>query len=110
MNGTYTLADGTVYSKRKNFCPFSTHPLETYASFIGNEKIERLQSISQQLKGLKVLELNSTAQGGGVAEMLYSSIPFLNMLGIEAEWKIIQGHKDYFECTNRDFPYQLVVS
>jgi len=101
MNSTYTLADGTVYSKRKNFCPFSTHPLETYASVIGNEKIERLQSISQQLKGLKVLELNSTAQGGGVAEMLYSSIPFLNMLGIEAEWKIIQGHKDYFECTKK---------
>ena len=101
MNSTYTLADGTVYSKRKDFCPFSTHPLEIYASVIGNEKIERLQSISQQLKGLKVLELNSTAQGGGVAEMLYSSVPFLNMLGIEAEWKTIQGRKNYFECTKK---------
>ena len=101
MNSTYTLADGTVYSKRKNFCPFSIHPLETYASIIGNEKVERLQSISQQLKDLKVLELNSTAQGGGVAEMLYSSIPFLNMLDIEAEWKTIQGHKKYFECTKK---------
>ena len=101
MNNTCTLADGTIYSKRKNFCPFSVHPLETYASIIGNEKVERLQSVSQQLKGLKVLELNSTAQGGGVAEMLYSSVPFLNMLDIEAEWKIIQGHKKYFECTKK---------
>ncbi|MFC2073102.1 glycosyltransferase [Chloroflexota bacterium] len=63
--------------------------------------MEKLHSISQPLKGLKILELNSTAQGGGVAEMLYSSVPFLNMLGIEAEWKIINGHKEYFECTKK---------
>ena len=93
------LADGTVYSKRKNFCPFSTPPLEAYVSILSQERIERLQRIVQKLKGLKLLELNSTAQGGGVAEMLYSSIPFLNSLGIEAEWKIIHGNKEYFECT-----------
>ena len=37
----FPLADGTVYSKRKNFCPFSIPPLEAYASFLGEEKIER---------------------------------------------------------------------
>ena len=93
------LADGTVYSKRKNFCPFSASPLEAYASILSEERIERLQRIAQKLKGLKILELNSSAQGGGVAEMLYSSIPFLNSLGIEAEWKVIPGNKEYFECT-----------
>ena len=101
MNSTNILADGTVYSKRKNFCPFSTHSLETYKAIAGDGKIEKLQGVSQRLKGLKILELNSTAQGGGVAEMLYSSVPFLNMLGIEAEWKIIQGHRSYFECTKK---------
>ncbi len=93
------LADGTVYSQRKNFCPFSTPPLEAYAPIVGEEKIDRLQGIARKLRGLKLLELNSTAQGGGVAEMLYSSIPFLNSLGIEDEWKIIHGNKEYFECT-----------
>jgi len=96
---TSSLADGTVYSKRKNFCPFSTPPLEAYAPIIGEKRIERLQRAAQQLKGLKLLELNATAQGGGVAELLYSAIPFLNGLGIEAEWKIIRGNKEYFECT-----------
>jgi len=101
MSVSSILGDGTVYSRRKNFCPFSTSPLESYASIVGDEKIERLQNIGQRLKGLKILELNTTAQGGGVAEMLYSSIPFLNLLGIEAEWKIISGRKSYYECTKK---------
>ena len=97
--GSSSLADGTIYSRRKDFCPFSTPPLEAYVPIIGEEKIERLQETAQQLKGLKLLELNATAQGGGVAEMLYSSIPFMNMLGIETEWKTIRGSREYFEVT-----------
>jgi len=93
------LADGTVYSKRKNFCPFSVSPLEAYTSILDEERIERLQNIAQRLKGLKILGLNATAQGGGVAEMLYSAVPFLNELGIETEWKIVCGPREYFECT-----------
>ncbi len=93
------LADGTVYSKRKNHCPFITSPLEAYASIIGEARVERLRAVAERLKGLKLLEVNATAQGGGVAELLYSSIPFLNSLGIEAEWKIISGSAEYFETT-----------
>jgi len=93
------LADGTVYSKRKNFCPFSTSPPEAYVPILGEERMESLQKIAQRVKGLKMLTLNASAQGGGVAEMLYSAVPFLNMLGIENEWKIIRGSKEYFEST-----------
>jgi trehalose synthase len=93
------LADGTVYSKRKNYCPFATPPVEAYVPIMGEERIERLLKIARRLKGLKLLELNSTAQGGGVAEMLYRAVPFLNAIGIEAEWKLIKGNNEYFECT-----------
>ncbi len=93
------LADGTVYSKRKNFCPFSTSPPEAYIPILGEERMERLQKIAQRVKGLKMLTLNATAQGGGVAEMLYSAVPFLNMLGVETEWKVICGTREYFEAT-----------
>ena len=99
VKDTFPLQDGTVYSKRKDFCPFSTPPLEAYASILSEENLARLEKAARRLKGLKLLELSATAQGGGVAEMLYSSIPFLNLLGIEAEWKTIRGNKEYFECT-----------
>jgi trehalose synthase len=99
VGNSSVLADGTVYSKRKNFCPFSTSPPEAYVPIVGEERVERLQKIAQRVKGLKMLTLNASAQGGGVAEMLYSAVPFLNMLGVETEWKVIYGTREYFECT-----------
>jgi trehalose synthase len=91
--------EGTVYSKRLDCCPFATPSLSAYGNIIGNERIEKLEQIAGHLDGCKILKINATAQGGGVAEMLYSSVPFLNMLGIETEWRIIQGNREYFECT-----------
>ncbi|MEW6441880.1 MAG: glycosyltransferase [bacterium] len=96
---TFPLADGTVYSARKGFRPFATPPLEVYASLLGSARTDRVRRAAEKLQGLKVLELNSSAQGGGVAEMLYSSVPFLNLLGIESEWKIIRGSQAFFEIT-----------
>lgn len=93
------LPDGTVYSKRKDHCAFAVPPLEEYANIIGARKIERLLEVSNRLKDIKLLDINATASGGGVAEMLYSAIPFINQLGIENEWKIIKGSREYFECT-----------
>ena len=93
------LADGTVYSRRKDFCPFSSPPLEAYVPIVGEERTERLRSAAEQLKGLALLEINATAQGGGVAELLYSSVPLMNALGIYAEWRIICGSKEYYEVT-----------
>ncbi|MFH1485952.1 MAG: glycosyltransferase [Chloroflexota bacterium] len=95
----FPLPDGTVYSKRKDFTPFYGPTPDDYASIIGKERMERLLSVAERLKGLKLLEINATARGGGVAEMLYTAIPFLNELGIEAEWKIICGSEEFFECT-----------
>jgi len=55
--------------------------------------------VSKRLSGIKMLELSSTPYGGGVAEMLHSSVPFLNSIGIEDEWKVIKGRKEFFEVT-----------
>jgi trehalose synthase len=107
--GEYTMSEmvtvrpqqleNIIYSTKQNHCPFSVPPLEKYEAIIGNERIEKLSRIAEGLKGKRILKINATAKGGGVAEMLYSSVPFLNMLGVETEWRIIQGNKEYFECT-----------
>lgn len=95
------LEDGTVYSVRKGHCPLSIPPVETYALIIGDERMERVLRTAEPLKGLKLLGLNATAQGGGVAEMLFSALPFLNALGVAAEWKTVKGNTDFFDCTKR---------
>jgi trehalose synthase len=93
------LAHGVIYSQRLNLCPFTVPSLKAYEPIIGSERIERVQRAAERLRGRRVLELNATAQGGGVAEMLYSSVPFQNNLGVETEWKVIRGNDEFFECT-----------
>ena len=70
------LPDGIVYSKSKgirpNGPPFSLSSLEDYLPIVGEEKIEKLVKAAEKVKGIHILELNSTSLGGGVAEMLLS--------------------------------------
>jgi len=77
--------------------------LKEYAKIVGEDKIEALkelsEELSEELQGIKMLELSSTRYGGGVAEMLNSSVPFLNMIGIKDDWNVIRGNKKFFEVT-----------
>lgn len=93
------LEDGTVHSVRKNYTPLRVPPLEQYAQVVGEDKIKKLNEVSERIKDLRILELSSTPFGGGVAEMLRSSVPFMNLLGVEDEWKVIKGSQDFFEVT-----------
>lgn len=97
------MKDGTMYSRRKGFCPdtppFVNIPLREYAPIVGEQKMERLMAAAEKVRGIKILELNSTPIGGGVAEMLLSSVPFLNQLGIDDEWKVISGTGPFYEVT-----------
>ena len=97
------LDDGTMYSKSRNICPdgapFSVSQLSDYLHIVGEQKIERLLNAVEKAKDIKILELNSAPYGGGVAEMLLSSVPFLNQLGIDNEWKVIRGNKPFYDVT-----------
>jgi trehalose synthase len=93
------LEDGTLYSRRNGVEPFSVPPLQDYVPIVGEEKIDKLFKLAQRLKGIKMLEVNSTALGGGVAEMLYSQVPFLNELGIVDEWKVMRGTEPFYHVT-----------
>jgi trehalose synthase len=73
--------------------------LEDYRNVVGYESIEELYDKAKVLEGKKVVEINSTAEGGGVAEILNSLIPLMNDVGIESQWKVLEGNPEFFELT-----------
>lgn len=75
--------------------------LEQYAHVVGNEVIDHLRQLAHPLKGMKILHVNSTKEGGGVAEILNRLIPLKRELGIDAEWEIIMGEKEFYQCTKK---------
>jgi trehalose synthase len=75
--------------------------LEQYAKVVGNAVIDHLRQLAYPLKGMKILHINSTKEGGGVAEILNRLIPLKRELGIDAEWEVIKGEKDFYQCTKK---------
>jgi trehalose synthase len=75
--------------------------LEQYTKIVGKGVIDHLRQLSAPLKGMKILHINSTKEGGGVAEILNRLIPLKKELGIAAEWEIITGEKDFYRCTKK---------
>jgi len=73
--------------------------LNRYQPFIGVRAIQRLIRKARRLRGLKVLHVNSTPQGGGVAEILSSLIPLMNDLGIRTDWFVMTGSPEFFSFT-----------
>lgn len=73
--------------------------IERYAESAGEETVAQLRRLAEPLAGARVLHLNATPYGGGVAEILHSQVPLLRDLGLEAEWRIITGDEAFFRVT-----------
>ena len=73
--------------------------LERYQPLIGVRATDRLLKKARRLSGLKILHVNSTRQGGGVAEILSSLTPLMNDVGITTEWLVIDGSPEFFAFT-----------
>src|SRR5439155_22773051 len=72
-----------------------------YEGSAGAERIAQLRALAAPLRGVRVLHVNATSYGGGVAEILFSEIPLLRDLGLAAEWRTIPGDTDFFTVTKR---------
>jgi trehalose synthase len=69
------------------------------AASAGEDAVAALRELAAPLRGARVLHLNATPYGGGVAEILRSEVPLLRELGIEANWRVITGDKTFFSVT-----------
>jgi trehalose synthase len=75
------------------------HSLDEYEPVVGQAAIRQLRQLGQRLAGTRLLNINSTREGGGVAEILSWMVPLMRALGIEASWEVITGPPRYFEIT-----------
>ena len=74
-------------------------PLEEYAPLLGEPEVAELRALARPLQGKRVQMVNSTAVGGGVAEILNRLIPLAEELNIDIHWDVMQGGADFFEVT-----------
>lgn len=79
--------------------PTTPKPLEMYRSVIGDARVAELQQLASPLQGARVLHVNATAFGGGVAEILGTLVPLMNDLGLVADWQVIRGADEFFNVT-----------
>jgi trehalose synthase len=75
--------------------------LADYTHLAGRPLIQEIRDLVEDLNGLRVLHLSATAFGGGVAEILYTLIPLMNDVGIEAEWQVMLGREEFYNATKR---------
>ena len=73
--------------------------LAAYENVVGHVAISQLKQLAGDLAGARVVHVNSTKTGGGVAEILQWLTPLMNDLGLEASWEVIEGHDEFFNTT-----------
>ena len=93
--------------------PVPSPHLDDYRSIVGGAVIDELRLLARDLKGKTVKMVNSTAVGGGVAEMLNRLVPLVGELEVATHWDVITGGNDFFEVTKafhnalHGSPYEL---
>ncbi len=73
--------------------------LEAYREVAPPGTVEFLNRLSQTVQGRSFLHVNSTRQGGGVAEILMRMVPLLNDLGVKASWEVLDADPEFFRVT-----------
>ena len=73
--------------------------LADYRSIVPKDLMTEIDELGERLKGRQVLHVNATAFGGGVAEILYTLVPLVSDVGLEAHWQILTAPPEFFNVT-----------
>src|SRR5215831_900920 len=74
-------------------------PLENYVEVVGAGEIEELRALAKPLRGRSIGMINSTAVGGGVAEILNRLVPLAEELDLNIRWDVMKGAEEFFDVT-----------
>jgi len=75
--------------------------IEKYVDYAGVELLANIQRAARTIYGLRVLHVNSTFHGGGVAMMLNCLILLMNDVGINADWTLLYADPGLFPITKK---------
>ena len=70
-----------------------------YAGVVPETVLDAVLAHAAPLRGLRVLNVNATPYGGGVSELLRSTVPLLTDLGLVVDWQVISGDTSFFQVT-----------
>jgi len=73
--------------------------LADYNHVAGKVLVGEIRELAAELEGLRVLHLSATAFGGGVSEILYTLVPLMRDVGLDAEWHVMLGREEFYNAT-----------
>ncbi|MFQ6065349.1 MAG: glycosyl transferase family 1, partial [Candidatus Bathyarchaeia archaeon] len=73
--------------------------LDDYAEIVGKKEVDSIRVLADEISGSSVCHVNSTSYGGGVAEILHRLVPLMRDVGLDAEWKVLEGTDEFFNVT-----------
>ncbi len=83
----------------KKVTPKTTTSIRAYEKAVGTDTMAELELASKPLQGLRIAEINATAVGGGVAELLNGQIPLARALGVLSDWYVLPPDEKFFKTT-----------
>ncbi len=73
--------------------------LADYQSVVVKPLMEEIKELADSLRGMRVLHINATSFGGGVAEILYTLVPLMRDVGLDTDWRVIMAPQEFYETT-----------
>ena len=73
-------------------------PYAAYRRIIGPTEHDLIRRLAERLHDTSVVMVNSTRDGGGVAEILRNMVPLVNELGVRLTWEVIEGRPGLCLC------------
>jgi trehalose synthase len=79
------------------------HPrtLDAYRAVIPEETLASLRALGRDLNGVRVIHINATPNGGGVAEILTSLVGLMRGLGLDAQWYVLAPEPAFAQITKK---------
>lgn len=73
--------------------------IDDYIPVVGEDKIKRIKDLAAPLQNKRILHLNATAYGGGVAELLKTQVAVMQSLGLYVDWYVMRATPEFYDVT-----------